>query len=355
MKTTDVRVLRALTAIAAGRAVVLADGTDGDGYLVFAAEAATAQLLHFTIRHASGYVRVALPGNECRRLDLPPMCHGDTPHCVSVDVRGTGTGISAADRARTIAALASARSTAADFQRPGHVVPVRAESGGLLQRCGPAEAAVDLAQLAGRVQAAAFCEIVSRRNPTLIARGAELVEFAVEYALPVVFMAELLAYRKRTEPQVVRLTETVLPTWAGDSRVIGFKDVHEGGEHLAVILGTADAGIPVPLHVHVECLTGDVFGSKACRCGSDLNGALSRMSAQGSGVVLYLRPSGTPRACGLFPRSGATEMAVTVSWILRDLGVYALELSDETPGFGLVLFGAIREHGIATQTLAAAG
>lgn len=356
MKTTDVRVRRALTAIGAGQAVVLTDGADGDGFLVFAADAATPSLLHFTVRHTSGYVRVALPGSECARLQLPPMCHGDNTDCVSVDVHGTGTGISAADRAKTIAALGSATTVASDLQRPGQVVPVQARAGGVLERRGVAEAATDLARLAGRGRAAGLCEIVSRRNPVLVAPGGELIEFAVEYGLAVVSMSELVAYRRRTEPQVVRLAESVLPTWAGDSRVIGFRDVHAGGEHLAVIIGAADAGVPVPLHVHVECLTGDVFGSKACRCSGELNGALNRMSALGSGVVLYLRPAGPPRACGLFARDDAGDPnAEAVAWMLRDLGVYALKLADDMPGFGLVLFGAIREHGVDAQPWAVAG
>ncbi|WP_310766834.1 3,4-dihydroxy-2-butanone-4-phosphate synthase [Mycobacterium sp. Z3061] len=356
MKTTDVRVRRAITAIRTGQAVVLTDGADGDGFLVFAADAATPSLLHFTVRHTSGYVRVALPGSECARLELPPMCHGDNTDCVSVDVHGTGTGISATDRAKTIAALGSAATVASDLQRPGHVVPVQARAGGVLERRGVAEAATDLARLAGRGRAAGLCEIVSRRNPVLVARGGELIEFAVEYGLAVVSMSELVAYRRRTEPQVVRLAEAVLPTWAGNSRVIGFRDVHDGGDHLAVIIGAADAGVPVPLHVHVECLSGDVFGSKACRCSGELNGALNRMSALGSGVVLYLRPAGPPRACGLFARGDAGEPdSQTVAWMLRDLGVYALKLADDMPGFGLVLFGAIREHGVDAQPWAVAG
>ncbi|OBJ77101.1 riboflavin biosynthesis protein RibA [Mycobacterium gordonae] len=356
MKTTDVRVRRAVTAIAAGQPVVLTDGTDGDGFLVFAAAAATTSLLHFTVRHTSGYVRVALPANECARLQLPPMCHGDSPDCVSVDVRGTGTGISAADRAKTIAALGSAATVASDLRRPGHVLPVQAGADGVLGRRGAAEAASDLARLAGRGRAAGLCEIVSRRNPVLVARGGELIEFAVEHGLAVVSISELVAYRRRTEPQVVRLAEAMLPTWAGNSRVIGFRDVHDGGEHLAVIIGAADAGVPVPLHVHVECLTGDVFGSKACRCSGELNSALNRMSAQGSGVVLYLRPAGSPRACGLFARDDAGDpTAEAVAWMLRDLGVYALKLADDMPGFGLVLFGAIREHRVDAQPWAAAG
>ncbi|RUP01245.1 MAG: riboflavin biosynthesis protein RibA [Mycobacterium sp.] len=356
MKTTDVRVRRAITAIAAGQPVVLTDGTDGDGFLAFAAEAATSSLLHFAVRHTSGYVRVALPGNECERLQLPPMCHGDSPDCVSVDVRGTGTGISAADRAKTIAALGCAATVGSDLQRPGHVVPVQANADGVLRRRGAAEAAADLARLAGRRPAAGFCEIVSRRNPVQVARGGELVEFALEYGLAVVSISELVAYRRRTEPQVVRRAEAVLPTWAGDARVLGFRGVHDGGEHLAVIIGAADAGVPVPLHVHVECLTGDVFGSKACRCSGELTSALNRMSAQGSGVVLYLRPAGPPRACGLFARDeSADPTAETVAWMLRDLGVYALKLAEDMPGFGLVLFGAIREHGVDAQPWAAAG
>jgi 3,4-dihydroxy 2-butanone 4-phosphate synthase / GTP cyclohydrolase II len=357
MKTTDVRVLRAITAIAAGQTVVVTGDVNCDGYLVCAADAATPELLAFMIRHTCGYVRVALPGSECERLNLPPMCHRNTRLCVSVDVRGTGTGISARDRARTIAALASGGSQACDFLRPGHVVPLQAGEDGVLERPGAAEAALDLAGLAGRRRAGALCEIVSRRNPALMARGIELTEFAVEHGLAVVSIAELLAYRRRTEPQVARLTETVLPTWAGNSRVIGFRDTHDGGEHLAMIVGSPGAGVPVPLHVHVECLTGDVFGSKACACGGELNSALARMSAQGSGVVVYLRPSGQPRACGLFapPSMPADPLPETVAWILRDLGLYALKLSEDMPGFGLVMFGAIRERGIAGQTWAAAG
>lgn len=357
MRTTDTRVRRAIAAVAAGRPVVVTDDTahDNDGHLVFAADAATPKLLAFTIRHTSGYVRVALPGEECERLNLPPMCqsdggrYGTAAHRVSVDCRGSGTGISATDRARTIAALASAGSEASDFLRPGHVVPIQAVANGVLGWRGPAEAAVDLARLAGRRQAGVLCEIVSGNSPAAMARGAELVEFAVGHGLAIVSLPELVAYRRRTEPQVVRLAETILPTTAGDARVIGFRDVPDGGEHLAVIIGTVGAGVPVPLHVHVECLTGDVFGSTACRCGGELDSALTTMTAQGGGVIVHLRPPGPVRACGLLGRGDAAAgdlVSQTVAWILRDLGVYTLRLSDDAPGFGLVMFGAIREHGL---------
>lgn len=356
MKTIDVRVRRAIAAVAKGRPIVVTDdATHGDeGYLIFAAEAATPKLLAFVVRHTSGYVRVALPPTECERLNLPPMCHGDddrsaSAHRVAVDWSGTGTGISATDRARTIAALAAAGSRAEDFRRPGHVVPVQTNAGGVLGRPGSAEAAVDLARLAGRREAGVFCEIVSRDRPCAMARGAELAEFADEYGLTVVSIDDLVAYRRRTEPQVLRLAETMLPTAAGASRVIGFRGAHDGGEHLVVIVGTAGPGVPVPLHVHVECLTGDVFGSTACRCGGELDNALTTMTARGSGMIVYLRPSRPVHACGL---SGGGDAAAallaseTVGWILRDLGVHAVSLSDDAPGFGLVMFGAIREHGL---------
>lgn len=356
MKTTDVRVRRAITAVAAGKPVVVTDGAGADGHLVFAADVATTSVLAFAIRHTSGYVRAALPADECVRLDLPPMVGGESSDRVSVDCRGTGTGISARDRAATIVALASARSCASDFHRPGHVIPVRVDADGVLGRAGAAEAAVDLARLAGRRPAAALCEIVSRRNPVLMARGAELPEFAVQHGLAIVSIAELAAYRRRTEPQVARLAEASVPTWAGDSRVISFRGTRGHEQHVAVIIGAPSAGVPVPLHVHVECLTGDVFGSTACRCGAELKGAMTEMSARGSGVVLYLRPSGAPRACGL-PAMGSRSDDVTsrtAAWMLHDLGVYAIKLSDDVPGFGLVMFGAIRDRRAESQALAAA-
>ena len=291
MRTIDVRVRRAIAAVAAGRPVVVTDDTTRgeQGYVVLAAEAATPKLLAFTVRHTSGYVRVALPGSECDRLNLPPMCHREddgfgAADRVAVDWCGTGTGISATDRARTIAALAATRSDASDFRRPGHVVPVQAGADGVLGRPGPAEAAVDLARLAGRRPAGALCEIVSREHPAAMARGTELVEFAKGHGLSMVSIDDLVAYRRRTEPQVVRSAETIVPTKAGASRVIGFRDVHptsSGGEHMVVIIGEAGSDVPMLLHVHVECLTGDVFGSTACRCGGELDRALTTMRATG--------------------------------------------------------------------------
>jgi len=358
MRTADVRVRRAIAAVKAGRPVVVADDA-GQGHLVFAAEAATPTLLAFTVRHTSGYVRVALPGSECDRLDLPPMCDGAT-HRVAVDWCGVGTGISATDRAATVAALAAEASSPTDFRRPGHVVPVLAGAAGVLGQLGPAEASVDLARLAGRRPAGVLCELVSGARVGAIADDAESIEFADRQGLPMISIADLAQYRRRTEPQVVRSAETILPMGAGASRAIGFRDIQDGGEHLVVIIGAADSDRPMSLHVHVECLTGDVFGSVGCHCGDDLDRAVTTMTGRGSGMIVYLRPMGQAGACGLLARDamGAERVSQIVAWILRDLGVHSVRLSDDAPGFGLVMFGAIREHGLVSvqrPTLAVAG
>lgn len=354
MRTTDLRVRRAIHAVAEGRPVVVTDTErEGAGYLAFAADAATPKILAFTVRHTSGLVRVALPLSDCERLDLPPMCAADpdgshaASQRVAVDACGTGTGISATDRARTIAMLASERARPGDFRRPGHVIPVHTNADGVLTSPGVVEAAVDLARLAGRRQAAGLCEIVSRNHLAAIACGAEPAEFALEHGLPTVSVGDLVAYRRRTERQVVRLAETVLPTGGGTHRVIGFRDVHGGAEHLVLVIGSVGSGQPIPLHVHVECLTGDVFGSTICQCGAQLDSAVATMSATGGGVIVYLRPPGVLRACGLSgpDRSPAPDLlSDTVAWILRELGVYSLKLADDAPGFGLVMFGALREN-----------
>ncbi len=374
MKTAYGRVRRAIAAVATGRPAIVVDDSEDQGYLVFAADAATAKLLTFTVRHTSGYVRIALPGADCERLNLPPVCHrngetvGIAAQRVTVDFRETGTGISAIDRARTIAALADAEATVADFRRPGHVIPVQAGQHGVLGRsAGAAEAAVDLARLGMRRPAGVLCEIVSQRNPAGMADRAELASFADRHGLPLISVAELATYRRRTEPQVVRSAETTLPTDSGAFTVVGYRDPREGSEHLAVIAGNAGADAPMPLHVHLECLGSgfiplslrscppdDVFGSLACACGAELAHAVAAMQARGTGMIIYLRPP-TVRACGLL--SGTTTpdlLSETVAWILRDLGVYTVRLSDDAPELGLLMFGAIREHGLHVESSATA-
>ncbi|BBZ74817.1 riboflavin biosynthesis protein RibA [Mycolicibacterium anyangense] len=358
MRTAHGRVRRAISAVAMGRAVVVVDEVAAQGYLMYAADAATPALLAFTVRHTSGYVRVALPAGDCERLDLPPVCQQPTAsaataaHRVAVDAVDVGTGISATDRARTIATLADADATAADFRRPGHVVPVLAGLHGVLgARAGGAEAAIDLAALAGRRPSGVLCELVSQRHPSTMADTDELSAFAATHRLPMVSIAEIAAYRRRLEPQVMRCAETALPAAAGSFRALGYRDVRDDGEHLAILAGPAGADSPMPLHVHIECLTGDVFGSTACRCGRDLNAAVAGMTTSGSGLIVYLRPPGM-RTCGVFTDAAADAewVSQTVAWILRDLGVYTVRLDDDAPELGLLIFGAIREHGLRVES-----
>ncbi len=316
------RVLAAVAAIAAGRPVVVADDTDreNEGDLIFAACHATPKLVAFTVRHTSGFLCVALTEDDCDRLALPPMHrHGDDPfdtaYRVTVDHRGTGTGISATDRAATIAALAAPGSTPDHFTRPGHVVPLMARAGGVLRRPGHTEAAVDLARLAGLPAAGALCELVSRDRSGEMARGAELTRFAAEHDLEFLTVADLVGHRTRTEAQVRRTS--AVPSSRRRLQPVTYEGSHDGARHVALVAGPL--GDDVPVYVHTECLTGDVMRSSACRCGRALEEATARFTADGRGVIVYLRPAGGPRPCSLAD-DDLTPLAVA-RWILADLGV----------------------------------
>ena len=325
----DQRVRDALAALAVGEPVIVVDDADreNEGDLIFAAALATPALVAFTVRHTSGFVCVALPGEDCDRLELSPMHYANedryrTAYQVPVDLAGTGTGASASARAATIAALAAPDSTPPDFVRPGHVVPLRARPGGVLDRPGHTEAAVDLARLAGLAPVGALCEIVSQDRPSEMAHGAELERFAKEHDLVLLTVADLIRYRRRTEPQVRRVSETSLPTEHGPFRAVGFTSTHDGAEHVALVAGPVDETVPV--YVHTECLSGDVLRSTLCACRSELDAAMARFSAKRRGIVVYLRPAGRPRACVLFApttdQDGPGAQTAAAEWILADLG-----------------------------------
>ena len=292
---------RAIADIAAGKAVVVVDDEDreNEGDLIFAAEKATPELVAFMVRYTSGYLCVPLDGNDCDRLGLPPMYsvnqdkHG-TAYTVTVDAReGIGTGISASDRAATMRLLAAPTSTAGDFTRPGHVVPLRAREGGVLRRPGHTEAAVDLARLAGLTPAGVICEIVSQKDEGDMAHAEELRGFADEHGLSMISIADLIAWRRRNEKHVVRVADARIPTAHGTFRAIGYTSVYDDAEHVALVLGdisgTSHPGEDVLVRVHSECLTGDVFGSLRCDCGPQLDAAMSMVAAEGRGIVLYMR------------------------------------------------------------------
>ncbi|RKT19215.1 GTP cyclohydrolase II /3,4-dihydroxy-2-butanone 4-phosphate synthase [Streptomyces sp. 1114.5] len=304
--TTEVELVldpveRAIADIALGRAVIVVDDEDreNEGDIVFAASAATPELMAFTIRYSSGVICAPMTGEELDRLKLPPMTQVNedrkgTAYTVSVDAReGVDTGISAADRARTVRLLSSPGTEPGDLTRPGHVFPLRAVEGGVLVRPGHTEAAVDLARLAGLAPAGAIAEVVN--DDGSMARLPELVVFAREHGLAIISIEELIAYRRRTELHVDRAAVTALPTAYGEFTAVGYKGTIDGVEHIALVAGglAADGRLPdgedVLVRVHSECLTGDVFGSLRCDCGPQLEASLRRVAEAGRGVVLYLR------------------------------------------------------------------
>ena len=295
--TETEQIERAIADIRDGRPVIVVDDEDreNEGDLIFAAEKATPELIAFMVRYTSGYICVPLTEADCDRLDLPPMFHTNqdvrgTAYTVTVDAKaGVTTGISAADRAHTIRLLADDKSTAAEFRRPGHVVPLRAKEGGVLRRPGHTEAAVDLARLAGLRSAGVLCEIVSQKDEGDMARRDELEVFAAEHDLALISIAELIRYRRRHEKLVTRVAEVRIPTAHGVFRGVGFDGVLDGIEHIALVYGDIGDGQNVLVRMHSECLTGDVFGSLRCDCGPQLDAAMATIAAEGRGIVVYMR------------------------------------------------------------------
>ncbi|WP_405020718.1 bifunctional 3,4-dihydroxy-2-butanone-4-phosphate synthase/GTP cyclohydrolase II [Kitasatospora sp. NBC_00070] len=366
---------RAIADIALGRPVIVVDDEDreNEGDIIFAASAATPELMAFTIRYTSGVICVPMTGEELDRLKLPPMTavnedRKGTAYAVSVDAKdGVDTGISAADRARTVKLLATAATEPGDLTRPGHVFPLRAVEGGVLVRPGHTEAAVDLARLAGLPAAGAIAEVVN--DDGSMARLPELVAFAREHRLAIISIEDLIAYRRRTELHVTRAAVTRLPTVHGEFTAVGYRGTLDGVEHLALVAGGlgADGKLPsgadVLVRLHSECLTGDVFGSQRCDCGPQLQTALAQVAAAGRGVVLYLRGH-EGRGIGLTHKLRAYELQEqgrdTVdanlelglpadardysigAHMLTDLGVHTLTLLTNNPD----KIAALTEHGI---------
>ncbi|MBS1842814.1 MAG: bifunctional 3,4-dihydroxy-2-butanone-4-phosphate synthase/GTP cyclohydrolase II [Actinobacteria bacterium] len=293
--TVPKAVAAAIAEIRKGRPVVVVDDPEreNEGDLIFAASLATPETVAFCVRHTSGILCVALDGAGCDRLDLPPMVdRGDEPlgtaFTISVDAReGTTTGISAADRAATIRALADPGTRPEDLTRPGHVFPLRARDGGVLKRPGHTEAAVDLACLADLPAAGVLAEIVGEDGE--MARLPELARFARRHGLAIITIGELSEYRRLREPTVVRAATARLPTRHGLFTAHVF-DAPDGEEqHLALVMGDVESGGPVLVRVHSECLTGDVLSSMRCDCGSQLDLALAKIGAERRGVLVYLR------------------------------------------------------------------
>jgi 3,4-dihydroxy 2-butanone 4-phosphate synthase / GTP cyclohydrolase II len=338
-------VTRAIKDIADGRPVIVVDDADreNEGDIVFAASKATPELLAFTIRYGRGLICVPMLGPDLDRLNVPQMTsenqeHHGTAFTISVDARqDITTGISAADRAKTIQLLAGPDSTPADLVRPGHVFPLRYAEGGVLRRRGHTEAAVDLAVLAGLPPVGVVCEVIGDDGTMLRLPG--LRAFADEHGLALISVEQLIEHRRRTERLVTRVAETVIPNAYGRWSAYGYRSDVDGTEHLALVYGDlADGdGEDVLTRVHSECLTGDVFGSHRCDCGAQLDAAMAKIAERGRGVVLYLRGH-EGRGIGLLSKLQAYE--------LQDNGVDTVDANLE---LGLPVDA--RDYSVAAQLL----
>jgi 3,4-dihydroxy 2-butanone 4-phosphate synthase/GTP cyclohydrolase II len=286
----------AVAAIAAGDIVVVVDDEDreNEGDLIMAAEAATPEKIGFFVRHTSGLICVPMTGDRLDELDIPLMVRDNntesqrTAFTYSVDyLLGTTTGISAADRANTIAALIDPATSPTDLARPGHIFPLRYRDGGVLKRAGHTEAAVDLARMAGLYPAGVLCEVVKENGE--MARLPDLVEFCAEHGLLLISIAQLIKYRRQNEKLVKRVSEARIPTKWGEFQAYVYESLLDGEQHVAIVKGAVQGESDVLVRVHSECLTGDVFGSLRCDCGVQLDSAMELIAAEGLGVVVYLR------------------------------------------------------------------